>query len=328
MDCKTNALVGQACRTLSFKIGYSEDKLRNIVLHFRDNYSKRKEIDKKGKRRLIFSPSKDLKKLQRTILAYISRRTSLPETFHGYKKKRSNLTNARLHLNKRVITKLDIKDFFPSVHFKRVFTLFKGLGFNEQESKILSRLTTVDYFLPQGFSASPFIASLMLRNLDKRLKTLFLAQRLNFTYTFFSDDITISGNGGIKNLKKLICKIFRQEGFSINRDKIKELPYWKSQEVTGIIVNEKFNVPYIYRHDLRAIIHNCISLGPRTQITRFNAELASNKKTVTNLSEFRERLFGKINYIKPINRNLYSQLLSSFGKIDWHSNKSVGVVEQ
>jgi len=321
MDGKTNAFAGSAFHSLAYKIGYNEERLRYIVSHFRGQYRKRKELDKKNKERLIFSPSQGLKKLQRSILAYISKKTSFPETFHGYKKKRSNLTNARCHLNKRVVTKLDIKDFFPSVHFKKVFALFRSLGFNEQESKILSRLTTADYCLPHGFSTSPTLAVLMLRNLDKRLKTLFMKEKLSYTYTFFSDDITISGNMGIKTFEKLICKIFKQEGFVINKDKIDEQPYWKKQEVTGIGVNKKFNVPYAYRHNLRAVINNCISSGPGTQITRFNAEFGSNKKTDISLAKFKERLFGKLSYIKPINRNLYDKLLADFKRIDWNHNK-------
>ncbi|MFA5062831.1 MAG: reverse transcriptase family protein [Candidatus Omnitrophota bacterium] len=323
MDGKINALASSVYYTLSYKIGYSEEKLRNIVAHFKENYRKRKIIDKKGKERVIFSPSKDLKKLQRTILACISKKTSLPETFHGYKKKRSNLTNARCHLNKRIITKLDIKDFFPSVHFKKVLSLFMNSGFNKQESKILSRLTTTCYCLPHGFSTSPMLAALMLRNLDRRLKTLFTKEKLDYTYTFLSDDITISGDKNIKALKRLIGKIFRQEGFAINKDKIEEQPYWKKQEVTGITVNKKLNVPYSYRHNLRAIINNCISSGPRSQIARFNLEFVTNKKGDASLAKFRERLFGKIGYVRSINRKLYNQLLAEFKRIDWYSSNPV-----
>ncbi len=321
MDGKINSSAGSVYYSLSYKIGYSEEKLCNIVSHFRNHYRKREEIDKNGKKRLIFSTSKDLKELQRTILAYISKKTSLPETFHGYKKKRSNLTNALCHLSKRVITKLDIKDFFPSVHFKKVFALFKNLGFDEQESKILSRLTTADYCLPHGFSASPILAVLMLRNLDKRLKTLFMKIGLSYTYTFFSDDITISGNMGIKTLKKLICKVFKQEGFIVNESKIKEQYYWQKQEVTGIGVNEKPNVPYAYRHNLKAIINNCITLGPRTQIDRFNEEFNFDKKPDFSLLKFRERILGKISHIKPINRKLYNRLFDDFKQIDWCSSR-------
>ncbi|MBU4467551.1 MAG: reverse transcriptase family protein [Candidatus Omnitrophica bacterium] len=326
MDGKISEFAGSALYSLTYKIGYNEEKLRYILSHFREQYYKRKELDKKGKKRIISSPSKNLLKLQRLILAYISKKTLFPETFHGYKKKRSNLTNARCHLNKRVITKLDIKDFFPSVHFKKVLALFGSLGFNEQESKILSRLTTADYCLPHGFSTSPTLAALMLINLDKRLKTLFMKIGLDYTYTFFSDDITISGNKGIKTLKKLICKIFRQEGFIVNESKIKEQNFWEKQEVTGISVNEKLNVPYDYRHNLRAIVHNCITLGPRTQIDRFNSEFCLDRKLDLSLSKFRERIFGKINYIKPINRELYNQLLAYFNKINWRTNNPVSVL--
>lgn len=326
MNGKTNAFAGSVFYSLSYKIGCNEEKLRYIVLHFREQYRKRNELDKKGKKRLIFSPSKDLLKLQRSISAYISKKISFPETFHGYKKKRSNLTNAQCHLNKRVITKLDIKDFFPSVHFKKVFEFFKSIGFDEQESNILSRLTTADYCLPHGFSTSPTLAALMLRGLDNRLKRLFIKIGLDYTYTFFSDDITISGNKGIKTVKKLICKIFRQEGFIVNENKIMEQHYWEKQEVTGIGVNKKPNVPHDYRHSLRAIVHNCIILGPRTQIGRFNSKFYLDKKPDLSLPKFKERIFGKINYIKPINRKLYNQLLTDFNKINWRFNNSVSVI--
>jgi len=59
-----------------------------------------------------------------------------------------------------VLVKLDLKDFFPSVSFTRVWGIFKDLGLSPRDARILAFLTTIE-----SDSASPSpIAQLKLQN--------------------------------------------------------------------------------------------------------------------------------------------------------------------
>ena len=55
---------------------------------------------------------------------------------------RSIVTNAALHTGKAVVCNLDLKDFFPSITFRRVKGLFRKLGYGEHVATLLALLCT------------------------------------------------------------------------------------------------------------------------------------------------------------------------------------------
>lgn len=107
---------------------------------------------------------------------------------HGFIRKRSIVTNARVHVQRDIIVNTDLKDFFPSIHFGRVKGLFRSLGYSEQQATVFALICTcapahevemdgVKYYvhqgkrvLPQGSPASPAISNLMAFKLDKKVK--------------------------------------------------------------------------------------------------------------------------------------------------------------
>lgn len=275
-----------------------EELARHIDSHCREI---EKEISS-SKKRVIFIADSRLKSIQRQIKNRILDRISVSNSAHAWTKGRSTVTNAGQHLGKHVVVKLDIKDFFPSVHYSRVYKLFADLGCSPDVSRMLTQLTTYKHRLPQGAPTSPAIANLILKNLDSRLEALCILHGVS--YTRYGDDITISGKYSTAKLKNLFQKIIRQEGFLIKRKKIAVQHKNERQEVTGIVVNKILNIPKDNRKKLRAIVHNCRVYGPSTQTTE-------------DTDKFKQRLFGSINYVKQVNPDLGNRLQEEFERIDW-----------
>lgn len=110
------------------------------------------------------------------------------------------ITNAKPHVGAGLVVKMDLQDFFPSVHYRRVEGLMNKLGYGDL-SYMLARLTTYRTrladgrtvqpgVLPQGAPTSPVIANLSSKGLDGRLTGL--AKKWGAKYTRYADDLTFS----------------------------------------------------------------------------------------------------------------------------------------
>ena len=181
---------------------------------------------------------------------------------HGFEKNKSIITNAQIHRNKRIVVNLDIKDFFPSIHFGRVLGFFrknKDYNLSYEVAVILSQLCCLNGCLPQGAPTSPILSNLICRILDIRL--LKLAKKYKVDYTRYADDLTFSTNNKafmeMQNtfLDEITAEINRA-GFNVN-DKKTRIQFRNSkQEVTGLIVNRKINVDRRYYRETRAMAHS------------------------------------------------------------------------
>lgn len=231
------------------------------------------EIPKKtGGYRLISAPMPRLKRLQYWILDNILNKLPLSEQAHGFVSHRNIVSNAQLHTQQAVVINFDLKDFFPTIDYKRIRGLFRSLGYNEQIASLLSlvcsepltdevSLDQTQYFLanrqrilPQGAPTSPAMSNLICRKLDRRLQGL--AQKWGFVYSRYADDLSFS-SATAEHISKLVYqvkKIVAEEGFCIHPDKTRIMRKGSQQEVTGIVVNQKTNLDRRTLKRFRALI--------------------------------------------------------------------------
>ncbi len=256
------------------------------------HYIRFKIPKKTGGERQISAPMSRLKNAQTWILDNILCNIPLHEAAHGFRAGHSIVTNAQPHVAADVIINFDLKNFFPSISYKRVKGLFFSLGYSEAAATIFALLCTESdvaeveldgqtYYvaqrdtadatlrerhLPQGSPASPAITNIMCRRLDKRLTEM--AAEVGFVYTRYADDLTFSASG---DSLRHICNIFRRtesivshEGFTLNEEKTRIIRRKSSQlEVTGVVVNE---FPTISRKELkrfRATLYQIEKDGPQ-----------------------------------------------------------------
>lgn len=239
---------------------------------------------KSGGERVISAPMQRLKTVQHWIQKEILDKlnSSLHDAAHGFRSGHSIVSNARPHLKSDVLVNVDLKDFFPTVSYRRVRGLFAALGYSEEAATIFALLCTEPdveevsldgktYYvaqserrLPQGAPTSPAITNVLCRRLDKRLDKM--ARGLGFTYTRYADDLTFSANGAhVSQTGEVLGRLRRivaHEGFIVHEGKTRVLRKGRRMEVTGVVVNAKPNVDRETLRRFRATLFQIEKDGP------------------------------------------------------------------
>jgi retron-type reverse transcriptase len=158
-----------------------------------------------------------------------------------------------------LLIKLDIRDFFHSTRAERVENYFRKIGWNAEAAALLTRLCTYNGLLPQGAPTSPRLSNLVNVRLDARLSGV--ARWRKLAYSRYADDMAFSGTvkeGGdrINDFIYLTKQIVEEEGYILHTDKkLRIARRHNCQIVTGIVVNDKANLPRQTRRWLRAVEH-------------------------------------------------------------------------
>jgi RNA-directed DNA polymerase len=283
------------------------------------------EIPKRfGGVRKISAPTDDLKLAQRRLadllincVAEINDANGWPDNIaHGFKKKKSIITNARRHRHKRFVFNLDLEDFFGTINFGRVRGFFisdKKFLLSSNIATFIAQIACHDNALPQGSPCSPIISNLIGHLLDIHLVQL--ASKYGCTYTRYADDLTFSTNkrqfpSAIaqaklaishewelgKSLKKLIVK----GGFRVNEAKIRMQYRDSRQEVTGLIVNQRINVRNEYRRTVRAMVHRLLTSGAFDFVR--HSVGADGKSAKTKSPGTMSQLHGMLGFIDHVDK--------------------------
>lgn len=237
-----------------------------------------------GSPRLISAPKPELKRIQRWIAQEITEHLPIHGAAHGFVAGRSIATNATVHATARLVVKLDIKGFYPTVTTRRVKGLLRRAGLGEQVATLLALLVTespreevithgrthyvatAPRSLPQGAPTSPSITNALCLRMDCRLSGL--ARALGCRYTRYADDLTFSWHGEatgptkIGGLLRGVRKVVQSEGFELHTKKTRVMRKGARQKVTGLVVNTapagvpSVRVPRETVRALRAAIKN------------------------------------------------------------------------
>jgi RNA-directed DNA polymerase len=246
---------GRGIAALASFLDMDPDKLVSMSCVYRDAFIPKRSG---GVRRLRI-PDADLKLVQRCILRRLLARTAAHAAATAYERGKSIVDNARPHVAKMVVIKLDLVDFFPSCPAERIDRLFRWRGWNREAAALLTRLCTCDGGLPQGAPTSPRLSNLLLKPFDIRLDGF--VQRRKGAYTRYADDITISFPRDypkkIRGVIQYVRRLAKAFGLQVHvGKKLRVLRRHKQQRVTGLVVNERLNVPRRLRRRLRAIAHH------------------------------------------------------------------------
>lgn len=250
--------------------------------------------------RTINAPKPNLKLIQRNILDKIFSDIKLPTCVYGLSRSRTIIENARRHSSSDYLLNLDIKSFFPNVHFEKVKQIYKDIGLN-MISEDLCKLTTLDHKLPQGSPTSPFLASFALTNLDYRL--MGVAKSNSLIYTRYFDDICFSGSRRVKTMEKSIIKIINEEGYNIKKTKRQFFEKGDQKEINGILVEK-----------------NKLSLKNTDDLFRYLENLKNNGLSTLNTdnpTKEHDSLMGKVSFLKLINKEQGEKAERVFNAIKW-----------
>ncbi len=247
----------------------------------------------KGLRR-IDAPSEHLKCIQRWILDYILYKFPCSKYAKAYIKKISIRDNARYHQNRKLVITLDIKDFFNSIKAFHVYNWFKKCGYPENVTVLLTNLCVFNGSLPQGAPTSGYLSNLIMCIFDSEIAAYCREKAIR--YTRYADDMTFSANTNI-DIAQLIHVVethLKTLGLELNKSKIKVLRQNTRQKTTGLVLNEKMQVPKEYRMRLRQEIYFIKKYG-----------LDSHLATIgeTDKIKYLNNLAGRIQYVLSIRKD-------------------------
>ncbi|QRO31787.1 reverse transcriptase domain-containing protein [Chromobacterium violaceum] len=288
---------------------------------------------KNGTDRVIHSPSYKVKQLQYIVIEKILKETIVPRpSVHGFVKDRSIVSNAKLHVGKRHVFNVDLKDFFPSINFHRVKGLFRGKPFNfaNNIAVCLAQICCYKTKLPQGAPTSPILSNIICRGLDRELQVL--AKNSHATYTRYCDDITFSFtkpnsskiprhivqvDSNVASAGEKLNDIVVAHGFEINCEKTRMYDWKRRMEVTGLTVNKFPNVKRKNIDRIRMILHSWEKFGYK------KAQENYIEFTKIEKSDFRGKCFlsytrGYLNFIKSVkgmNDPVYRKLAKKFNTL-------------
>lgn len=271
---------------------------------------------KRGGRRIIQEPTNNLKIVQQKLLQVLEVVYQPKPSVHGFCTGRSIVTNAQQHSkNNRFVLNVDLKDFFPSIHFGRVQGMFKAYPYRLPHvvATILAQICSLPTGLPQGAPTSPIISNMLCARLDQQLQRL--AKEHRCYYTRYADDITFStslkhfpnalavldiheGNRFIQVGSEL-SSIINGNGFVINKEKVRLQTKNQRQEVTGLVVNESVNVNRKFIRQIRAMLHAWDKFGYDLAQEEYHDKYCHKKpiKPYQELPSFRQVVKGKIGFV-------------------------------
>lgn len=267
-----------------FKI--SDDKKLNLLYAISNNsekyYHKKEILKKDGTKRFLLVPNKNLKIIQKNILNHVLKGLSVSKYATAYVNGKSIKDNVYEHVDKKIILKLDIKDFFDNITFLHIYNALPNYLFPPALKVLLIKLCTYKDYLPQGAPTSPYLSNLVMKRFDDYIGKYCFDK--DISYSRYSDDLTFSGDFEVKKMINKVDAFLNEMGFSLNTRKTRVLRKNQKQIITGIVVNKKVNTSKNYRKDIRQKMYYINKFG----LNNVNSYIGSN---ITYLS-----LLGKINY--------------------------------
>jgi RNA-directed DNA polymerase len=280
--------INHLCLLLGRKKTYLTSVINSQSYHYREF----KIPKKRGGHRVISSPYPALLECQRWINEYILSKVKNHHSCHGFAKKRSIISNASQHLNKRQLLKVDIKNYFSSIEINKVISVFKNLSYSQNVSFYLARLCTLNNVLPQGAATSPSLSNIISFYMDKRLHNL--SKKYNISYTRYADDMTFSGNYIPVKFISIINEIINECGFILNHDKTRLSTKSGKRIVTGIsVAGHELKIPRNYKRKLRQEIHYIKEYGYYSHLS---------KKKIRD-PFYLNKILGKLNYWNQVEPN-------------------------
>lgn len=281
---------------LTGKLNLPEEKQLSLLYglsnHAEEHYQKVQIPKRNGTWRTLYVPDSLLKYIQKQILHKILMQFPVSSCASAYKKGCSLKENAAPHTGKPIVLKMDIWDFFGNITFISVYQhAFPGELFPPSVRTLLTHLCCYRDFLPQGAPTSPYISNLVLAPFDRYMENW--CKGRNITYTRYCDDLTFSGNFEPEMLIRKVSSFLLRMGFEVNPEKTKVCRRGQQQIITGIVVNEKAQVPKAYRRSLRQEIYYIEKFGLSEHLAHIHSDLTPER--------YLERLKGRIRYVLQIN---------------------------
>ena len=281
-------IVYRELSSLERDLGIDAKTLYAISNNIGKHYRKVKLPKKSGGYRNLSVPDAVLKSVQNRITEVLLIHMPVSRYAKAYRYGSSTLRNAKHHVGRQVVLKLDILHFFDSIRYSTVKNkVFPEVIYAEPLRILLTMLCYYKDALPQGASSSPAITNILLYEFDEQIGQW--CRERGIAYTRYCDDMTFSGDFEPAELIRFIRPELKKLGFLLNEQKTRIQRPGQRQKVTGIVVNEKMSIPADYRRKLRQELYYCRKFGIQEHLQKTGLEIP--------VDVHRLQLLGKVNYV-------------------------------
>ena len=265
-------------------LGVDKGQLDYLLTHFEDYYysfekpkinkitgKPPKNADGKIATRQINSSKGKLKEVQTRLYNFMLKQVEIPQYAYGGVKGKNNVRNARFHQGNKYIFTTDLMSFFPSIFHNQVFQMFLREGCTPAVARILTKLTTRQYQVPQGIPTSTLIANLVFKPIGAEIEQL--AKTHHIKFSMFVDDITLSSKSDFKDLIPEFLSILKKAGFKISHKKTHYQT--KNPVITGVICqNNRLLAPLSYKKQIAALSKSPMNTSTKNRLQGIKAYLS------------------------------------------------------
>lgn len=268
-------------------LGFSAKTLyglsNNLEKHYRSVFIPKSD----GSKRKLSVPDIILKRVQRAIAGNILVQYPISGYAKAYKPGGSIQKNARPHVGKKKLLKLDIEGFFDHINYSQVKdTVFHEKKFSEPIRILLTMLCYYKESLPQGAPTSPAITNIIMYDFDETVGDF--CKNKKIAYTRYCDDMTFSGDFDEREIIGFVRSELLKLGLFLKNRKTAVIPATKRQTVTGVVVNEKLNITKEYKKNIRQEMH---------YIKKFGLDEHLNKCGIEDKQKYLLSLRGRIAFV-------------------------------
>ena len=272
-------------------LGFSAKALYSVSNSIGKHYHKVKIPKGNGDFRELSVPDNLLKAIQHKIAGVLLPMEEISPYATAYRYGGSAVLNAKPHLKKEVMLKLDIRHFFDHIIYPVVKEkAFPKEHYSEENRVLLTILCIYRDALPQGAPTSPAISNIIMKDFDNLVGEW--CSKRNITYTRYCDDMTFSGSFDTKEVTEFVKGELKKMGFFLNDKKTVALHNGQKKAVTGIVVNEKLSISVVYKKEIRQAVYYCKKFGVKSHLK--SRQIQMDEKS------YLRKLLGKINYVLSV----------------------------
>lgn len=266
---------------------------------------------KNGAHRSIYVAPKSYKIFQYYILNKYIKYVKKSHAASAFWKGSSILKNAKKHRERTYLVRIDISNFFPSIHINDFVSVLDDseshiidLFSNPENAEVIRETCfSEEGYVRAGYPISPFIADITMRGIDQEI-TKYLEDKFQegtFSYSRYADDLVIGFDEKCgKEVQIAVSEIIEKRDYpklSINHSKTR---YFNRNVgnaiVTGVRICQdgRLTLPKSFKDDLR-----------------FKLSLLKKGKLAT---EELSSLEGCLNHCRDIDPSFYTKLQTRYFK--------------
>lgn len=263
---------------------------------------------KAGEYRTIAQPAREIKILQRWVLANILDKLPVHPAVTSYRKHTNIRSNALPHRNNPYLLKMDFKDYFPSITDDDFIKYVKDIQLEYDETE-LHLLMLLLFWAPKGSNklrlsigapTSPALSNSIMYVFDRHIHDFCSENQV--VYTRYADDLTFSAKTSsiLKVISKYvrdICKVVPYPHITINQDKTIYSSKGNRRCITGLIITNDGNV----------------SIGRKMHRT-IRAKMHQAMQGRLDKESMKE-LKGLLAYARDVDEEFYNRLIKKYGEL-------------